>query len=575
MKSICAFLFIFYLYSGTYSQNLTSFSEEKFNNYKEKAKLYVYTNLDSAFYYANKIEASNNNTHKAFAFSIKSYLYQLKLQTHQSKLYETKAFQLLEVISEFEDKTKLKTVLLNYKGLSEWKRGNNQKALEAYFKGKEIALKTADIIQTIKFNNNIASVLSEIKNFKKAIAIARESDALTDQFVHLYELEAFNQSKATVNYKLGTFYENFYNETQNNKYLDSAQYFYKKTLTYSKKESVNYVYSLMNLGKIQYYRSEFKEAKKNYLQILNNGYTNTSTPYLGYLYLNLAQLCIKEKNIHEAIVYLKKIESSLILQKNESLQMYYLYYMAKCYDAIENKNEAFDHAKSFLEIYNQKKQMIAKDEEAINFLLSQNVATQEIEKIKKENENSTIFYDLLKFILVVLVFSLCFLGLKLILKKKQAKELEDEINVLKIEKQTMKKLSPETDSEKNESSVLNLDQEKEQEILKGLEDLEKKEMYLKEGYTLQFVAKKLKTNTTYVSYVVNKIYDKSFSEYTNELKINYVIKELEQNPIFRKYSTQAMAESIGYKRANSFTVSFKKRTGVTPVQYIKTIEENH
>ena len=43
------------------------------------------------------------------------------------------------------------------------------------------------------------------------------------------------------------------------------------------------------------------------------------------------------------------------------------------------------------------------------------------------------------------------------------------------------------------------------------------------------------------------------------------------NPTYRKYSTQAIAESVGFKNAISFTKSFNKRTGVTPVQFIKGI----
>ncbi|WP_242499181.1 AraC family transcriptional regulator [Flavobacterium sp. 140616W15] len=67
-------------------------------------------------------------------------------------------------------------------------------------------------------------------------------------------------------------------------------------------------------------------------------------------------------------------------------------------------------------------------------------------------------------------------------------------------------------------------------------------------------------------------FGKTFSEYSNELKINYVINELIANPKYRKYSTQALAESVGFKNAVSFTKSFSKRTGVTPTQFTKKLE---
>ena len=117
-----------------------------------------------------------------------------------------------------------------------------------------------------------------------------------------------------------------------------------------------------------------------------------------------------------------------------------------------------------------------------------------------------------------------------------------------------------------------MNDDKEKEILQSLEKLIEKEYYLKADFSLQSVAKRIKTNTTYLSHVVNKNYGKSFSEYSNELKMNYVIRQMMNNKTFRMYSTQAIAERVGYKSAVSFTRSFKKRTGVTPVQFLKNID---
>ena len=110
--------------------------------------------------------------------------------------------------------------------------------------------------------------------------------------------------------------------------------------------------------------------------------------------------------------------------------------------------------------------------------------------------------------------------------------------------------------------------------MKKLIALESKQFYLTPDFNQQTVAKKIKTNTTYLSYVVNKRFGKSFSEYSNELKINYIIKELVNNSTYRKYSTQALAESVGFKNAISFSKSFNKRTGVSPVQFIKRLDRN-
>lgn len=119
----------------------------------------------------------------------------------------------------------------------------------------------------------------------------------------------------------------------------------------------------------------------------------------------------------------------------------------------------------------------------------------------------------------------------------------------------------------NKDSII-LSSESENDIIIGLEKLIKKKLYLNSSFTQQVAAKKIKTNTSYLSYVVNKHYKQSFSSYLNELRINYVIGEIDTNVKFREYTTQAIAESAGFKNADSFTTSFKKKTGLTPFQYI-------
>lgn len=115
--------------------------------------------------------------------------------------------------------------------------------------------------------------------------------------------------------------------------------------------------------------------------------------------------------------------------------------------------------------------------------------------------------------------------------------------------------------------------EKINEILEKLEKLEEKKYFLKQECTLHNVAKKLKTNTAYLSKVVNNELGKNFSTYINELRINYIIIELKKNAKLRSYSVNAIATEIGYKRPDAFTKYFKEATGITPAIYIKKINE--
>lgn len=111
------------------------------------------------------------------------------------------------------------------------------------------------------------------------------------------------------------------------------------------------------------------------------------------------------------------------------------------------------------------------------------------------------------------------------------------------------------------------------EILDKLIKLEEKKYFLKQDFTLHNVAKRLKTNTAYLSKIVNNELDKNFSTYVNELRINYIIIELKNNSKLRSYSINAIAEEIGYKSPESFTKYFKVATGISPSVYIKKINK--
>ncbi|MGC4041152.1 MAG: helix-turn-helix domain-containing protein [Flavobacterium sp.] len=109
----------------------------------------------------------------------------------------------------------------------------------------------------------------------------------------------------------------------------------------------------------------------------------------------------------------------------------------------------------------------------------------------------------------------------------------------------------------------------------GLKKLEEKQAFLKPKFKLGFVAQKLNTNTAYLSQYFNQVMQKSFSEYTQELRINYVLQKLHDNRQFSNYTLQAIAEEVGYKDATTFVRVFKKQTGLSPNYYIEELKKNN
>jgi len=111
-------------------------------------------------------------------------------------------------------------------------------------------------------------------------------------------------------------------------------------------------------------------------------------------------------------------------------------------------------------------------------------------------------------------------------------------------------------------------------VLDALKKFEQQEHYLDTNCTLRFVAKKVKTNATYLSKIINTDKGISFNEYITELRMQYTLKRLQNDTLFRAYSVKSIAQEVGYKSADSFTKHFKNYTKLYPSYYIKSLKKN-
>lgn len=580
---------VFFLISVVaFSQNNTSLSDKEYIELQDKVRAYANSNLDSVFIFADRIEKSNNYIHKVFGLGTKSYLFQRKKDSVKSRQYYKIASGLLEKIPPSNEKTKVNAYLLNYGGLSEWQRQNFGEALDRFQEGKRLSQKTGDVMQVVKFNNNISMINAEAGNFKLAIKASKEMDAYTDKIEYLYTKGQFIRNKSNINFNLGTYYEKYYfADKSKRQFLDSAEYYYKKALNYSKDIAINKINAKSNLGNVYYQKNDLLKAQKMYEEVLfiAKDDKNLIDEYYNVMY-NLGDLCFTLNKYDEALMYFEKIDSIYKVNKTGKLQ--YInsnYYQAKIYNIKKNAEKASEHSRIYIENYEENELKLNDEISEINLKLNNTEVKKEMLAIQEKYKNA-VYYKYLLFFLLVLLSGLVFF----VKSKRDKKKINEKVNAIveayKLQQENATNNLSGTnemgsmrndfanDQIKKESPSVTLDEEKEKEILARLAVLEKKMYYLKPDFTQQSVAKKIKTNTTYLSYVVNKKFHKSFSEYSNELKINFAINEMISNPVYRKYSTQAIAESVGFKNAVSFTKSFNKRTGVTPAQFIKRLENN-
>lgn len=579
MRITLCFLLLF-VSNAVFSQKSTALSDKEYLRLQDKFKLSLTSNVDSAFIYVDKIENSGNPAHKAFALVSKAYLFQLGSKMEESKKAYAKAFEYLDIVPVSAEKTKLNAYMLNISGSISWKKKNYSEALAQFQKGKRLSQSIHDEAQILKFNINIALINGEVGNFKSAITVLKESGRIIDKTKNLYTDDELVNIKGNLYSYLGAFYEKeYFSNKAKYQFLDSAEYFHKKTILYSKDFNDRKMLAQMNLGNIYYEKKEYTKAEKTYYDLLLLTKENGNTSIYYNVNFNLGRLYFYTKKYNNALTCFQKVDSIYNATKTgESEFGDANYYQAKIYDSYKNAQKAYDHSNIYLKALEKSQSKYNNEAMEVNYAMGTENLRKEISAIQKKYKNAIFLKNTLMGFVAVLFAVLLFV---LFRNVKKRKGIEEKISLLIAEhKANLENRNKEQEEvivlvntfSEDKGTQLSIDEEKENEIVRKLINLEKKLQYLTPDFTQQSVAKKIKTNTTYLSYVVNKRFGKTFSEYVNELKINYVINEMISNPTFRKYSTQAMAESVGYKNAVSFTKTFSKRTGITPVQFIRKVE---
>lgn len=559
------YLYCFFLLITTFafSQNKKTLSDSEYQKLHDKARVLLNSYVDSSLIYANKIEASNNNLHKAFALGIKSYIFQINGDSISSKKYYKTSLEYLKKIKSSSEKTKLHAYLLNYKGLAEWKRGNLNISANAYQEGLKLSEKANDELQIIKFYSNLSNIYQEIGNINLAIKIGRRADTFLEKIkLRLDETLYFNQ-KSNINLATGNLYFKKHIKTNKTIYLDSSYIFFKEALNYSNDLTNNKIVINKNIGSILIRKHKYQEAEKIYNSTLLLSKDNNLLEEISSIYYNLGYLNYENKNNKKAEIYFQKFDSlNNIYKTNNTDYIFSNYYLAKIYNDDNKEFKAKKHSKIFLNELKKYSNKLKRDELEVNYNINSQKIENEINEIYNRNTKKITFIYFLVFLVILIVSLLFYFNYK---KRKKA-ELKaiDLINEYQL-----------INKQKINKPVLNLsiDSETEMKILMKLEKLETEKYFLKPDFTQQEVAKKIKTNTTYLSYIVNKNYNTSFSSHYNELRINYVINEIINNKKYREYTTQALAESAGFKNADSFTKSFKKKTGITPFTFINEIKK--
>lgn len=309
--------------------------------------------------------------------------------------------------------------------------------------------------------------------------------------------------------------------------IDSADFYINKTLKLNDSTQTNDLYQkaviYREIARLHLFRKEFNES---------------------------------EENLFIASRFAEIIDNvSLLMDINKNLSINYL--------ASNKKNHHKVYNDKYLALNSQVGLL---EQESLNTLY--NMLSIQDESYVLEEEEKFAYYI---YVLFVGLFLAGLIGIMIVLKsearKKRLKEIINYIGVTKnnyLQKKPINKLV---------SKGIDIPKETEQTILAKLKKFEKSSKYLNKEMSLAVLAGQFETNTKYLSGVINNNYNDNFNTFINKLRVNYIIDKLKNDPNYINYKISFLAEESGYASHSSFATVFKAVVGMSPVTFIKLIQE--
>ncbi|MEN2435794.1 helix-turn-helix domain-containing protein [Weeksellaceae bacterium A-14] len=565
MKNLRYFFVLFIGYSTQlYSQNALS----------ENLNKYSYEELENKFY---KYKDNNENEESRIVaeFYIKKAKYENKDKKYIAEGYvlnhynkdlpvALKYIDSLEIISQNLQDERYPARIYLFKGMLYYNADNLKLALENYVTALKYAKEKKNTRQIAIADLQIAYLNGYIGKPQEAAKVLKyyydNSGSLTNEDIqHIQinlagsylDIDEFGKAEKLI--KNGLNYTLKNNEyVRYNRYLSLLGEYYLLTKQYSK--------SIETLEKSKGY------FLKNNLDFDAN-----------YAMLYLGQSYAESQNKDKAAENYIKIDSIVEKTNNTFPELRNVYnYLIDYYKGKNNKEKQLYYIDRFLNVNSVLDSQFRYISRELPAKYDTPKLLSEKEKIIKELKTKKYFsYATIGMLcLMLVVFTILFIRAKR--KEKEYKKIAQELvksvaekshsttNVIENEIVANKEVF---DSEKNK-----VPDEIVEQILQQLKIFEEKGQYLKKGIAVDNLAKKFKTNSTYLSKVVNKYKGKSFPTYLNELRIDYALVRLLNDKKFRSYNFAVIAGELGYNDEQAFAKAFKKRTGTTLSTYLKEIE---
>jgi AraC-like DNA-binding protein len=535
------------LNNKSYEELSINFNEKYYDKFDSIGNIYATALLIKAKEKNNIIEIAN------------CYRYKSILSDYETSLkYCDSIIRLTENNESFDYPAlgyMMKGYFLNYQGIEKEKE-----SFDYYLKAYGYALRQKNIIHQIYILEQIGNAKVNYGNYKDGLNFYRKQQLLI-KFLPEHKKHKIDIIDNNLNFSRSFLRARMY---------DSAYYYNQKGLLLSlqKNRIEDYHLFLSNSGAIDYFKGNYQQALDTFNKVepfKKDDRLAVCYYYKGKIYQNT--------NIEKTVFYFNKIDSIYQLTKDTYVEWPDVYktlinYHASKKDYTEQLSNIHKLIKVDSVLHSNSRYV---DKEIkIQYEIPQ--LKQESERLKKVIRKKDQKNKLTVTLLSVLITLSIFLLLIKYFKQKKYKKRFDEF-IMNQDSESHK--THEVITHKATIEKLAISKPVIQKVLINLKVFENQKDFLDNNISLANVAKDFKTNSSYLSKIVNHYKKASFSNYISELRLDHCIEKLKENKKFRNYTIEGIADEIGFNTAESFSKAFYKKTGVYPSFFIKQISKKN
>ena len=324
-----------------------------------------------------------------------------------------------------------------------------------------------------------------------------------------------------------------------------------------------YATALMNLGSYNGYleKPDLKTAELYFNKMLE--FQKENPKYTQSLeidiYDKLSRFYFKKEEYEKVVDYSQKLLEAERSKNSPRNRLFAYQHLKDAYGLLKNSSEENKYLRLYTTLNDSIKRV---EKEAIVQQSRAQVAKVNKEADYERNRNVIISTAV---ILVLLVVLIGYVNLKNRRTKKKYNELTSKIKInAKEEKQPVA-----------ESKQINIADDTLSSLLNKLEKFENSNRFIKKEVNFAYLVNYLGTNSKYLNEILKQYKDKSFSQYINDLRIDYIMKLLYEDPKYRAYKISYLAEVCGFASREVFTITFKKKTGISPSCFIENLQKEN